>query len=108
MIYKISNGILEIFTDSNDATPHLSQPSWPNGDVWESGEAEAWAEQYILAMGDPSADLPGPNKKNPVVSRPSQEELDAHLADQPVEGMTKEQLEVVIQNRVAEALAAQK
>lgn len=50
--------------------PSINQPTWPDGTAWADGEAEAWAEQYILSIEDETADLPGDSPSQPTKSRP--------------------------------------
>lgn len=69
MRYEIIDGVLNIYENDRDI-PFLRQPTWPNGDEWEPGEAEEWAQQQILALTDPTADLPGPNRENHPTPRP--------------------------------------
>ncbi len=73
MRYEINDGILYIF-DQGSNVPFILQPTWPSGDAWGDGEAEAWAEQTILALNDPTADLAGPSPEMPTEARRAVEE----------------------------------
>ena len=74
MRYELVDGVVHIFEADRDV-PFLKQPTWPNGDAWEEGEAEAWAEQMILALTDTTADLAGPDRENHPEPRPIPEEV---------------------------------
>lgn len=76
MRYEVIDGVLFVY-EADREIPFLRQPTWPNGDAWEPGEAEAWAEQTILALTDPTAELAGPDRENHPQPRPVIEELDA-------------------------------
>jgi hypothetical protein len=73
MNYEIVDGVLFIYEQNRDV-PFIKQPTWPCGDEWADGEAEAWAEQTILALTDPTADLAGPSRDYPTEKRPIYEE----------------------------------
>ena len=67
--YEIDqDGALLIYNDSDE--PIIYQPQWPNGAEWSDGEAEAWADQYILSLTDETADLPGDGPEQPTKPRP--------------------------------------
>lgn len=72
MRFEIIDGIVYMFDEGADV-PFLKQPTWPNGDEWLEGEAENWAEQMILALTNPDADLAGPDRENHPQSRPVEE-----------------------------------
>jgi hypothetical protein len=56
--------------DSNDVQI-LWQPDWPDFTPFaDSQEAETWAEQFILSLSDPTADLPGDNPSEPTKPNP--------------------------------------
>jgi hypothetical protein len=57
-------GVLRLF-DGVNAEPFVIQPNWPNGQAWADGEAEAWAEQLILALTDVDADDAGDSPDAP-------------------------------------------
>jgi hypothetical protein len=69
MTYEIIDGVLFIY-QNNSKIPFIKQPTWPCGDEWADGEAEAWAEQTILALTDATADLAGPSREMPTEVRP--------------------------------------
>lgn len=104
MRYEIEDGAIKVFLNEDQEAPHLFQPHWPNGDAWEEGEAEAWAEQYILSIQDEEADLPGPSRETPTVKRPTAEEYEAVRNAQPLP-ITQAMLERIVETRVAEILA---
>jgi hypothetical protein len=58
------------FFANGDAVPFLLQPTWPNGDAWESGEAQSWAAQKLLELTDADADLAGNNRDEHPRARP--------------------------------------
>ena len=68
MNYEIVDGVLFVFDGINDQ-PFLKQPTWPDGTPWGKGEAKAWAEQLILSLTDPTADLAGPSPDMPTEPR---------------------------------------
>lgn len=72
MRFEIENGVVFIYDQDSDV-PFLKQPTWPNGDAWKKGEAEAWATQMILALTDPTADLAGPSRDHHPEPRPVEE-----------------------------------
>ena len=72
MNFQIIDGIVYLF-DAGSDVPFLKRPTWPNGDEWQDGEAEAWATQAILALTDPTADLAGPDRENHPQPRPVEE-----------------------------------
>jgi len=74
LTYKVDNaGALEIYLEDAEL-PFLFQPTWPNGSAWKKGEAEAWAEQFILAANDPTADFAGDEPSQPTKPRQQAEE----------------------------------
>lgn len=68
MNYEIQDGVLLIYLQGS-STPSLYQPTWPNGEPWGEGEAASWAEQFILAKSDETADLPGDGPHAPTKAR---------------------------------------
>lgn len=62
--YAIVDGAVCLYEDGNDK-PFLYQPHWPDGTDWADGEAEAWAQQAVLALTDPTADDAGDNPEQP-------------------------------------------
>lgn len=72
MRYEIESGTHEVrIFDASDAEV-VYQPTWPDGTPWSSSaEASAWAEQQILSIEDPTADLAGPSPDSPVIPRPA-------------------------------------
>jgi hypothetical protein len=66
------NGAVSIFCETA-GEPIIYQPTWPNGVAWKKGEAETWAENYLLALVDPEADLAGDSPENPTKPRPTEE-----------------------------------
>jgi hypothetical protein len=64
MRYEIVDGAVFIYEDESE-TPFLFQPTFPDGSPWGPGQAEAWAEQAILAMTDPEADDAGDSPDAP-------------------------------------------
>lgn len=104
MRYELDeNNAISIFVDGQEA-PVVFQPTWPNGAPWGSGEAEAWAEQYILSFSDESADMPGLSPEQPTMPRPTAEEIAAYKRNQLVQ-VTFGELEDLIAAKIAEALA---
>ncbi len=75
MRYEIIDGVLHIFDEGSDVA-FIVQPTWPCGDEWAVGEAEAWAAQVILSLNDVTADLAGPSREMPTESRPIFESAD--------------------------------
>lgn len=69
MEYEIADGVVLIYENGNDI-PFMRQPHWPNGDAWEPGEAEAWAQQVIDSLTNPDAELAGPDRDNHPMPRP--------------------------------------
>jgi hypothetical protein len=68
--YEIdAQGAALIFID-NLTAPSIMQPTWPDGSAWSDGEAETWAEQYILSIEDETAQLPGDSPSQPTKTRP--------------------------------------
>jgi hypothetical protein len=61
---------VKFFADA-DTIPFLLQPNWPNGDVWETGEAESWAAQKLLELTDVDADLAGSSRDEHPRARPT-------------------------------------
>lgn len=106
MRYEIIDSVLRIYAENEDTVPHVEQPTWPNGDAWQEGEAEAWAEQYILSLTDSTSDFPGPDRTTPTLPRPTEEEYAAHRASLPIEGISAQMLDDIVAQKVAEALAA--
>jgi hypothetical protein len=76
MRYEIIDGEVLIF-DQGAEIPFLRQPFWPDGTAWGAGEAEAWAEQVILAMTDPDADDAGDSPDAPTKPKYVPEEPEA-------------------------------
>ena len=72
MRYEVKDGILFVY-DGVNPQPFLKQPTWPNGDEWRAGEAEAWAGTLIEALTNPDADLAGPSRDKPTEPRPKPE-----------------------------------
>lgn len=68
MRYEIVDGAVLIFEGDNE-TPFMFQPFWPDGSEWAEGQAEAWAEQVILSLTDPTADLAGDSPDAPTKPR---------------------------------------
>ena len=64
MRYEIIDGVVLIYEGENEV-PFLRQPTYPDGSPWGAGQAEAWAEQAILAMTDPDADDAGDSPDAP-------------------------------------------
>jgi len=64
MRYEIVDGEVLIYEGENEV-PFLRQPTFPDGSPWGAGQAEAWAEQAILAMTDPDADDAGDSPDAP-------------------------------------------
>lgn len=64
MRYEIKDNSVLIY-EGDSEIPFLVQPHWPDGSEWAVGEAEAWAEQAILAMTDPDADDAGDSPDQP-------------------------------------------
>jgi hypothetical protein len=60
---------VKFFADA-DTIPFLLQPNWPNGDAWETGEAESWAGQKLLELTDVDADLAGNSRDQHPRARP--------------------------------------
>lgn len=104
MYYTYLDGILRIFQSENDETPMLVQPSWPNGDEWLPGEAEAWAEQFILSSMDENALLAGPSREVPTQPRPTPEEVAAFIRKMPIQNLNQELLEEIIDARLRAVL----
>jgi hypothetical protein len=73
MRYEIIDGVALVYEEDRDV-PFLRQPHWPNGDAWEAGEAESWAEQVILSLADVTADLAGPSRDLHPQPRPAAED----------------------------------
>ena len=69
--YEIDSELaIIVFLDDNDYAS-IIQPNWPDGQAWKNKvEATAWAEQFVLALTDETAELAGPNPEQPTVSRP--------------------------------------
>jgi hypothetical protein len=67
--YTIDVEGVKFFADA-DTVPFLLQPNWPNGDAWESGEAESWAAQKLLELTDADADLAGNSRDDHPRARP--------------------------------------
>lgn len=68
--YNINDdGALWMF-DGINPEPFQYQPTWPCGIAWGKGEAKAWAEQTILFLTDPDADMPGDSPEAPSIPRP--------------------------------------
>jgi hypothetical protein len=65
--------------DGINPEPFLHQPNWADGTAWSEGEAEAWAEQVILSLTDPTADIPGDNPSEPTKPRPAPQELEPEV-----------------------------
>ena len=68
--FVIDEDGVKFFADA-DTIPFLLQPNWPDGDAWETGEAESWAAQKLLELTDADADLPGNNRDNHPRPRPT-------------------------------------
>lgn len=70
MRYELdTEGAALIFLPDGDI-PFMFQPHWPDQTPWADGEAVAWAEQFIMAATDETADLPGDNPAQPTKPRP--------------------------------------
>lgn len=74
MRYEIVDGVVLIYEGENEV-PFIRQPAYPNGAPWGAGQAEAWAEQVILSLTDPTADLAGDSPDEPTKPRPVPEEV---------------------------------
>lgn len=74
MRYEIVDGVVLIYEGENEV-PFLRQPTYPDGSAWGEGQAEAWAEQVILSLTDPTADLAGDSPDAPTKPRPVLEEV---------------------------------
>ena len=70
MIYKVlKNKTVNIFVNENDPAPAIIQPTYPNGDEFESvAAAEAWAAVYVAADSDET--MPFPNVGLGILSPP--------------------------------------
>lgn len=68
------SGAVVIF-DGVNPEPFVRQPSWANGTEWSGDEASKWAEQVILSLTDPTADLAGDSPDEPTKPRPVPEEV---------------------------------
>jgi hypothetical protein len=77
----LPDGSVRIF-QNDTGIPSILQPHWPDGTAWKKGEAEAWAEQFILAANDETADLPGDGPDQPTKPRPI---IEAEEAEQDSE-----------------------
>jgi hypothetical protein len=70
LTYEIdAEGVALIFFEGSDK-PSIIQPCWPDNTSFAEGEAQAWAEQYVLFATDPTAEMPGDNPANPTKPRP--------------------------------------
>jgi hypothetical protein len=68
--YEIDkNNAVWIYADSNKVAS-VFQPDWPDTTPWANkAEAETWAKNWILAVTDETAALPGNNPSEPTVPR---------------------------------------
>lgn len=71
LYYEISEDGSVLIFDGVNELPFLKQPNWPAGQAWGKGEAKSWAEQFILAMTDETADFAGNSPDEPIISRPT-------------------------------------
>lgn len=67
--YTIDADGVKLFEDKS-TVPFLIQPTWPDGQAWGDGEADAWAQAKITELTDDTADLAGHNPDNPTIPRP--------------------------------------
>ena len=76
MRYEIDeNNTVKIYDDINDE-PFWSQPSYPNGDSFDSvEEATAWAELALASQLDDSAPFPPNGKGQEGLPKPTAEEV---------------------------------
>lgn len=75
-------GTIRLF-DGINPEPFVIQPNWPNGQAWAAGEAEAWAEQMILALTDPDADDAGDSPDAPTKPKFVAELLEPEETESP-------------------------
>jgi hypothetical protein len=72
--YELESDGAVVIYDGVNSEPFVKQPCWADGTAWSEGEAEAWAEQVILSITDPTSDLPGDSPDAPTKPRPEPEE----------------------------------
>lgn len=57
-IEVLPDNTVKIYKDE-ETVPFLYQPSFPNGDVWESAdESREWAEMFVESIEDANALMP--------------------------------------------------
>lgn len=57
-IEVLPDNAVKIFKD-DESVPFLHQPSFPNGDAWESAdESREWAEMFVESLEVASAPMP--------------------------------------------------
>lgn len=72
-LVKDDNSV-EVFVDGQDA-PLLRQPTYPNGEKFDSNEeAEVWAKLYLASLTDENAPYPPLGKDIPGNPKPTKAE----------------------------------
>jgi hypothetical protein len=58
---------IRIWGEDKEGAPLFFQPSWPNGQEWESVEqATEWAELFLDSLTNPESEfIPGPSPEEP-------------------------------------------
>lgn len=69
------NNTVEVF-ENNKEYPLLRQPSYPNGDPFDShDDAESWAQLYISSLMSDEAPYPPVGKGQPGRAKPTKAEI---------------------------------
>ena len=92
------NNCVWIYESETAENPFIKQPHWPDSSPWDAATASAWAEQFIANRLDPTADMAGSTPSQPTIP------VEAN-PDVPVVNMTQTQLNDLIAQAVAKALA---